>query len=157
MDAGGRDGAVPDDGGTLADAPVPDSGADAARLSVPCGPCEADSDCAVGMRCVQLAAAGNPTRCLLFVEAGGSCPRPYQREATTDSTSGVPGNYCFPTASASCEAILAAGSSCAGAAECPADAVCATFDPPSCTYACVADYDCPADYLCNASHVCEPL
>jgi hypothetical protein len=131
----------------------------------PCEPCQADSECATGLGCVEqslLSANGevsNGAFCFPKRTTKNDCAasqpdlRPYSRQFAGPSVDGEQSNFCLPVTS--CQALFDAGGSVA-AKRCQLDADCgfANVDDGECldqgpaqgrcSYACNHTYDCPA-------------
>ncbi len=125
-----------------------------------CQPCEADSECMTGQRCVVDSIGGVEVGSFCFYDqAVGGCGdsvaarRPYSTPTPLDSVDAVGAVYCMPPSSTTCAGIFATRSvACSVDTQCGvadvADGYCPT---PLCSYLCTGDVDCPSGLVCSTS------
>jgi hypothetical protein len=136
-----------------------------------CDPCEADSECATGRRCVEHVFMGTSTGSFCFLDAStGGCGdtdgtrRPYRTRTMLTSVDGVTATYCMPPVSTTCTGIRDTQSkSCTTSEMCGedslADGYCPTIGSGAglCSYECGGAVDCRSTLNCGGTPAhCRP-
>lgn len=130
-----------------------------------CDPCEADSECAIGRRCVQHTFMGTDVGYFCFLDSSmGGCGdtdtarRPYSTRTELTSIDGATATYCMPPTTTTCEGIRDTRSvSCTMDSECGVDGLDDGYCPLvgtgalACSYRCGGAFDCRDPLTCGGT------
>ncbi len=136
-----------------------------------CDPCESDSECATGRRCVQQVFGSTEVgHFCFFDQAQGGCGdtvparKPYRTKLEATSIDEVPGTFCLPPTSTTCQGIRDTQSkTCSQDTDCGVadvdDGYCPSVGSGAgfCSYGCNGDLDCKGTLTCGGSpEHCRP-
>lgn len=136
-----------------------------------CDPCEADSECITGRRCVLHTFAGDEVGHFCFLEqgtvgCGNTVPerRPYRRPVDLTSIDNVDATYCLPPVTTTCQGIRDTQSkACDASDECGVEGLNDGYCPDAgtgqgaCSYLCDGGFDCGGTLECAGTpQHCRP-